>query len=241
MKRILTTLSQKWPEYLLEILVITIGIYGAFELESWGDNNDRRKSELEILKGCKTELTADLKDINLNIKDLTRSLESIDIVIKALEGDASYHDSLAGHFNYTLLPLHFVHSTSTFETLKSKGLDLISNAELRSKLISLYDSKYGFFLQGESEEIDQVHYGMRHILPGRFESSYEFTGTEATFSGNMVPLDFESLKTDSEYLFFIKTQRNHTDSYINFFYKNLQKSVISMIEELALEINRIEK
>lgn len=53
MKRILSTLNQKWPEYFLEILVLIIGIWGAFELSNYGENKNRKRDELEILKGCK--------------------------------------------------------------------------------------------------------------------------------------------------------------------------------------------
>ena len=99
--------------------------------------------------------------------------------------------------------MHFVHSTSSFETLKSKGLDLISNAELRTKLISLYD----LFFQALTEELAEVQYGMLHILPGRFESGFNYDGS---FAEKMVPLDFESLKKDQEYLYFIKTQQKQS-------------------------------
>lgn len=233
MKRILTTLKEKWPEYFLEILVLVIGIYGAFELANYGENRNRKRAELEILKSCKIELIADLKDITINMEDLRKSLLAFDILLEVLENDGRYHDSLSWHFNYTLLPMHFVHSNSSFETLKSKGLDLISNADLRTKLISLYDSQYDLFLQAETEELAEVQYGMRHILPGRFESAFNYDGT---FEGKMVPLDFESLKKDQEYLYFIKTQKNRTRSYQSYFYENLRKSVESMINDLDLEI-----
>jgi hypothetical protein len=240
MKRILSILKDKWPEYILEILVLIIGIYGAFELSNYGETRTRKNTELEILKSCKTELVADLAEIKWNMEELQKSQKAFEVILQVLENDGSYHDSLSSHFNYTLLPMHFVHSTSSFETAKSRGLDIISNTDLRIKLISLYDSQYDFFLHGEAEELAEVQYGMRHILPGRFEEAYNYPNSDNTFSGSMIPLEFESLKTDQEYLFFIKTQRNRTRSYIDFFYENLKKSVSSMIQDLDQEIKRLD-
>ncbi|MCO5726081.1 hypothetical protein [Robiginitalea marina] len=240
MKRILHTLKEKWPEYLLEIVVLVIGIYGAFELSNYGEGQARRRAEIEILKGCRTELLADLADIDLNISELQKSMQSINLVLGLLEGNGTYHDSLSRHFNYTLLPLHFVHSTSSFEMLKSKGLDLVSNPGLRARLVRLYDSQYDFFLAGEAEELAEVQYGMRHIFPGRFESGYNFEGGP-TLEGTLVPLDFEALKKDAEYLYFLKTQRNRTRSYLGYFYANLENSVTAMIAELDTELARLEQ
>lgn len=239
MKRILLLLKEKWPEYLIEILVLIIGIYGAFELSNYGENRNLKRAELEILKGCKTELTTDLAEIKLNMEELGRSEIALNVILDVLENDGSYHDSLASHFNYTLLPIHFVHSTSSFETAKSRGLDIISNNDIRNRLIAVYDSQYDFFLKAEQEELAEVEHNMRYILPSRFESGWNFSG-KSTFEGQMVPLDFESLKTDKEYLYFIKTQRNRTRSYIGFFYENLRKSVEAMIRDLETEIKRLE-
>ncbi|MFC3879775.1 hypothetical protein ACFOSV_06290 [Algoriphagus namhaensis] len=240
MKRILLTLKEKWPEYLFEIIVLVIGIYGAFELANYGENKNRRRSEIEILKGCRTELVADLAEINLNLGELNKSRRSLKILIDVLENDGPYHDSLAFHFNYTFLPIHFVHSTSSFETAKSRGLDIISNSEIRSKLIAVYDSQYKFFLKGEEEELAEVQHYLRNILPGRFASGWNY-GAKDTFEGEMVPLDFESLKTDQEFLYFIKTQENRTKSFTGYFYGNLKNSVESMIGVLDQEIKRLEQ
>lgn len=240
MKRILITLSQKWPEYLLEILVLVIGIYGAFALDRWGENKVRKNIEIEILKGCQEELLTDMQDIELNISELNQSLQSIDHIISAIAKDQPYHDSMAFHFNYTLLPMHFVHSTSSFETLKSKGLDIIRNDTLRAQLIKLYDSQYDFFLQGEAEELDYVHHNIKYLLPGRFEAGWNF-GAYSTFRGEMVPVDFETLKQDSEYLYFIRTQRNRTASFLGYFYLNLKNSVQAMLASLEKELNRIDR
>lgn len=63
MKKLLQTLSQKWPEYLLEILVLIIGIYGAFELENWNVERKNRQSEKVILQNLKKEMLANKAEL----------------------------------------------------------------------------------------------------------------------------------------------------------------------------------
>lgn len=64
MKRLLTTLSQKWPEYILEILVLVIGIYGAFALEEWNENRKDISKKHLIIKNIKGEFESNLDQLN---------------------------------------------------------------------------------------------------------------------------------------------------------------------------------
>jgi hypothetical protein len=80
MKKILETLKLKWAEYLLEIMVIVIGIIVAFNLDAWHNQNLQEDRLITILK--KTQL---------NIQPITERnpqqmfLRHIDTILTALD------------------------------------------------------------------------------------------------------------------------------------------------------------
>jgi uncharacterized protein YpmB len=78
MNRIFITLKKKWPEYILEILVITIGILGAYALNDWSANRSRKQTELKILKEIKSNLELDLIDLNENRQGHFTNLKVLD-------------------------------------------------------------------------------------------------------------------------------------------------------------------
>lgn len=108
MKRILTTLSQKWPEYLLEILVITIGILGAFLLNNWNEQNQFRREAYASLDLLKTEIRNNLQNevysnINSRQRDsvVSRILSDTLTLEHYLADDGWWYVELPTTFYYT--------------------------------------------------------------------------------------------------------------------------------------------
>jgi type II secretory pathway pseudopilin PulG len=69
MKKLVTTLAQKWPEYLLEILVITIGVLGAFGLNNWNESKQKGAQEQQILRQLLSDYEANLSQLDQKIAE----------------------------------------------------------------------------------------------------------------------------------------------------------------------------
>jgi hypothetical protein len=68
MKKILSTLKEKWAEYILEILVITIGILGAYALNSWNEQNKAKTLEKEYVFRLIEDLAKDTSIFNNELR-----------------------------------------------------------------------------------------------------------------------------------------------------------------------------
>lgn len=88
MKRILNTLSQKWPEYILEIMVLIVGIYGAFALESWNEERQAKNQSKIYLEHIHANLLDDQKQLKELLTLTNEIIDRSGLVINSFKNGA---------------------------------------------------------------------------------------------------------------------------------------------------------
>lgn len=142
MKRILTTLSQKWPEYLLEILVLIIGIYGAFALNNWNENRKESAKEIAILGELNKNLESNITVLKDYLEIQLRRDEELIYILNHMENKYPYNDSLGVYLRNARIGGYLSLASSAYKTLESEGFYLITSDGLKMNIIQLFDQSY---------------------------------------------------------------------------------------------------
>jgi len=179
-------------------------------------------------------LEKDKEDLLFNSKDLSDRVRFSNNILNAIETKKSY-DSLYFQLGRVSIYTSFVHSNSTFETLKARGITLIRNKKLRDMIIYVYDAQYKFYIS-EEEKINQYSdYGIREIYPTRLE---EYMSGSSQWE--VKPLSLESLKDDREFIYFIKTQKNKSHLFSVLWTNRLLRYIDELLKSIDLELQRLE-
>jgi hypothetical protein len=238
--------QNRFTRYLLyavgEIFLVVVGILIALQINNWNELRKQETFEHEILLAFQKGLERDLADIKINIAQHQRGLAAGDSILAAIESQRQINlDTLSLWFSDFTIYTRFVYSTSAFETLKSKGVNIIRNDSLREMIIDVYDSQYNFFLDAEQTHMVLLEKGFQDLYPTRFKESYYFDLSRPGFPGHLEPMDFESLKNDQEFLYYIRSLRNRTMILIEFNYKaKLKQSVEGLLALLNKELEKHE-
>ena len=92
MKTIFSTLREHWARYLLEAIVITFSIIGAFVLDNWKERRQDLKEEQVILKGLREEFQENLQEVSRNIALNESVISSVYDMIDLIRGKDWYKD-----------------------------------------------------------------------------------------------------------------------------------------------------
>lgn len=212
-----------WKKYGFEFLSMFIAIVAAFALNNWQENKKDALSENKILTEIANGLEKDMEDIKVNVSGHEAGIAACNYLRKAFAGMNVKPDSLIIHYMSITRDFTSMQNTAGYETLKSKGLELIDDDSLRLKIISLYEYDYATLRKLEEE-----------YAPMQFHENYSKEITKAlapNFSvdgaGNLVgidiPLKIPEDKRNELLLYLINIQTDRT--FALKFYSEIEKKI----------------
>ena len=157
--------------------------------------------------------------------------------MEVVKNDSPYHDSLGYYFFYLTIFPHFTPNLSGYLMLQSKGLDIISNRDIRISISNLYEN-YNYLRPFEEERFDynttilapaMANYrGIRSLNNDLIPENLKFNHRVASvgFFRNMIL--FEEFKEDHRMHGMIKD----VEDFAVYLY-NLHESVMNHVVELS--------
>ena len=125
-----------------EIVLVVIGILIALGVNNWNQEKDNIEYEITILKEISNSLSQEIKQIESQYGYLEKLQKSVvKLALYKINTD-SPQDSLNYYFNEVLksgIAANF--NYGPYETLKSSGLNKISNDQIRKSIAELYEKE----------------------------------------------------------------------------------------------------
>lgn len=154
--RIAALLREKWPEYVIEILVIILSITISVALDEWKDSQRKRETEQTYLKGLANDIATDIEQLG-DVIDETKQVVRKTQALARLKPQASTDPT--AFFNdvrFIMKRPRFVAEDATFADLKSTGnMQLLTSTDLKRDLFDYYND-YESTVQVENAELDAV-------------------------------------------------------------------------------------
>lgn len=227
-----STTGKKAYNYAFEFITVFTGITVAFLLNSWSENRKDQHTETKILTEIRNGLISDTLDMKGNIQGHKRGIEACQY-FRDLIDQKTLPDSMANE-QFILLLRDFIsiQNKSGYESLKSKGLELIDNDSLRLAIINMYDFNYQI-LEKIEEEYHENQFYLNYFLPiNELLGEFMVYDEQGKLTGFRQPVKL-SLKERNQLLtYFAKIDYNR--KFIIGYYQSViseSKGLIQMIDQ----------
>jgi hypothetical protein len=221
-----------------EIVLVVIGILIALQLNNWNSKQQLKQVEIKYLKEIANNLRADSADIQFNIEFNEVRRRSAQMVLKSLNEHESYSDTMDQYFGNLLYTTRSVVNFSAYETLKSRGLEIISNDSLRLMITQLYSFSYHNVIDFEKQDDHALQYAV--VVPAVIQNMVIDPSADqrmALSSGR--PKDFMALKADDAFKNAVLMNYD-LRVYMLSNYRDLAEKVAECRERIRIELEHLD-
>lgn len=221
---------KNWKKYSFEFLSIFIAVISAFALNNWNENRKNNIAESKILTEIYNGLEKDLNDIDENLLGHKMGNQSVNYFRDFISKKPIEQDSLLMYYFSLTRDFISIQNTSGYETLKSRGLELIKDDTLRTKIISLYEYDFNYI-----RKLEEEYYEMQ-FQQNYFKEINQTLSKCFIFDSNnkIIGIDINKKIEEDEkriiltYLWKIKTNRNFVMSY----YEKTKLKIIDLMKNI---------
>ena len=228
--------GKNWSKFLIEFISVFIAVVFAFALNNWNDNRKDNVAERKILSEISNGLKKDLDDIKLNVLGHEVGVKACKYWRRIININEFNQDSLQSYYLNLTRDFVSIQNKAGYETLKSKGLELIKNDSLRLEIISLYEYDYETLRKlGESYAEMQFQNNYYKDL-NRIISPYFMFDEKGNIKSLELPIEINKIDKNTflTYLWKIEMNRN----FILYFYSEVEKKTKNLILNIETELNQ---
>ena len=240
-QRLLT--DNKFGKYLLyavgEILLVVIGILIALQVDNWNEKRKLRAVQQELLEDLRDDLIESREELEKGLALNKHTVNQYRIIMDAVLRDEPGSAKIDSAVRY-LPNWHSPFFTSTtYESIKNNEISIIDNDQLRKQISNLYEQQF-VFLQ---EDYDKVEWSIHNSIKIQIFNRYLWFKDEGPVTLKMIkpgvnPVDFESMKSDPEFIHLVSllilTRNGGIDQY-----ELVIRLINDVINSIDVELARI--
>ena len=222
----------KLGRYFFDFLSVFIAVIAAFGLNNWNDNRRDAIAEEKILIEIKNGLTQDLVDIGLNKKAHEVGLRYVTYFKRLIDDKEVELDSFRNSYVQLTSDNFSLMNVSGYESLKSKGLEIIRNDSIRSKIITLYEFNYQSIRKYEETSPQMQLFSNFYFPIQEIFSKHLIYNDAAIITGIKTPLRLSDKEKGDMHGYLFRILISH-------FVKNNEYDKIAIkIDELLIDIDK---
>jgi hypothetical protein len=199
-----------------QVLLIFVGVTIAMWFENMNEARKEKQFEQVLLKEMIVNLESDETMLTKSVYFSKKGVMSARKLIGFLNGETSQADSVKFYMIDVMWYNTADFNTSAYETIKSNGLHLIRNNELRQKITHYYEREIN-----NTRDQQQIGYnlGWDAYLPLMMKRFKDFS-----ISGGTEPVNIEDLKKDMEFKQFLHVTLEFKEHINNSFLRMAEKA-----------------